>query len=626
MNKNPKKINLTSNDSLFEKSLNLQKYIEELSSQSIDLDDKFSFTWAGKSNAIKSVLIPSKLTLNPKPEESIKWNESENLFIEGDNLEVLKLLQKAYFEKVKMIYIDPPYNTGHDFVYNDDFSSPLDNYLKQTGQKTESGESTTTNKETNGRYHSDWLSMMYPRLKLAWNLLREDGVIFVSIDDNEVHHLRMLMDEIFGEENFVANIVVQTNPRGRSLDKYFAKTLEYVIVYSKSNDAKDVIYEVQKSDKAMLEYDKVDEKGQFRLLELRNRNPVFNRGNRPNLFYSIYTKPGSGKASLKKDSEYSVEILPLNSKEEDGCWTWSKDKVQNEIDLLVCKKASTGAWRVFRKDYVPEDGATTKEKTLWIDTSVNHEYGKEELAKIFKVSGSNTPFDFPKSIELVKKIIRSGTKSGDNHIVLDFFAGSSTTAHAVLSLNYEDGGNRKFIMVQLPEKLENKSKNFSTICDVSRERIRRVINGYGENPQPIDAGFKAFALTESNYPENTFVFNPEKSSEENQEVFITYLDKAKQSQLFDKENDISIIYENIVKEGLSLNSKVNKISLGKNNVYQITDGEQQFFVCLERKLTPEAVKALTDKLYKDKLFICLESALDDTMAANLALNLDLKTI
>lgn len=639
--KNPQKVNLTSSNLSEEKLAELYRILPEAFAENkIDFDklrtvlgdsvvqgsDKFSFSWAGKSNAIKNVLVPSHLTLNPEPEQSIKWDESENLFIEGDNLEVLKLLQKAYFEKVKMIYIDPPYNTGHDFVYNDDFSAPLDNYLKQTGQKNGDGDSITTNKETNGRFHSDWLSMMYPRLKLAWNLLRDDGVIFVSIDDNELHHLRMVMDEVFGEENFIANIVVQTNPRGRSLDKHFAKTFEYVVVYSKSNNAKNVIYQVQKSDKAMLEYDKSDEQGQYRLLELRNRNPVFNRGNRPNLFYPIYINSETGNVSLVKDASHPIEALPLNSKDEDGCWTWGRDKVQLENTLLVGRQASTGAWRVFRKDYVPEDGATTKEKTLWTETSVNHEYGKEELAKIFNVSGSNTPFDFPKSVELIKKIVNAGTSSKDHHIVLDFFAGSGTTAHAVLSLNQADQGNRKFIVVQLPEMLVNQDDKDKNLADISIERIRRVIKGYGESPQPIDSGFKAFALTESNYPENNFVLDPEKSPEDNQKEFVAYLQKAKQKKLFGKDDDMSLVYENIVKEGLSLNSKVEKVTIGKNSVYYVVDGGQQLLVCLEDKLAPETVKELTDKTNKDRIFICLESSLDDTTAANLSLNLDLKTI
>ncbi len=594
MNKKPTKINLTSDDSLFEKSLNLQKYIEDLSSQAVNLSDKFSFTWAGKSNAIKSVLVPSKLTLNPEPKQSIKWDESENLFIEGDNLEVLKLLQKAYFEKVKMIYIDPPYNTGHDFVYNDNFSAPLDNYLKQTGQKTEAGESTTTNKETNGRYHSDWLSMMYPRLKLAWNLLREDGAIFVSIDDNEVHNLRLVLDEIFGEENFVANVIWKRK-RGRDNSaRWFSKSHEYLLVFAKDLQQFNTNYlDLDEGTKEAYKNPDNDPRGDYRMLA------VWARGTQGGVKYDFTNKEG----------QYFKERLWLFSKE-------NLQKLDNENKLIVRGD------NLYRKLFIDENKGKIPE-TIWDNTS-NAANASDEIKSIF----GGIIFDTPKPIPYIQEMLKISTNQED--IILDFFAGSGTTAHAVFKQNQEDGGNRKFICVQLPEKLEEGSDGFNagykTIADIAKERIRRVIKGYGENPQPIDAGFKVFTLSESNYPENTFVFNPEKSSEENQQAFVAYLHKAKQSQLFDKEDDMNVVYENIVKEGLSLNSKVETITIGKNKVHKVSDGEQQLLVCLENKLASETVKELTDKSHKGKLFICLESSLDDTTAANLSLNLDLKTI
>lgn len=604
MNKKNTKINLTSDDSLFEKSLNLQKYIEELSSHPINSSDKFSFTWAGKSNAIKSVLIPSKLTLNSKPEESIKWDEDENLFIDGDNLEVLKLLQKAYFEKIKMIYIDPPYNTGHDFLYNDDFSSPLDNYLKQTGQKTDSGESTTTNKETNGRYHSDWLSMMYPRLKLAWNLLREDGVIFVSIDDNEVHHLRMLMDEIFGEENFVESLIWKkraTPPNDRNIGRIH----EYILCYAKSEALALGLLERDKKSIERYSNPDNDSRGPWVASDLSANG----KGGRlaQSCIYPIFNP------ELKKD------YMPSEGR----CWLFNRKKMDLFLkEGRIVFRQNTGT--PFLKRYLSEVRQGLTLPTILTEQGFSSN-SAIEIDGIFDKKGI---FEYAKPTLLIKSLIKIGTDKDD--IILDFFAGSGTTAHSTLLQNKEDGGSRKFICIQLPEKLDEKSEGYKagykTISDIAKERIRRVIRGYGENPQPINAGFKAFTLTESNYPENTFIFNLEKSSKDNQQAFITYLDKAKQNQLFDKENDISIIYENIVKEGLSLNSKVEKTLLGKNNVYQVTDGEQQFFICLENKLAPETIKEFTDKSNKDKLFICLESALDDTMAANLALNLDLKTI
>jgi adenine-specific DNA-methyltransferase len=492
------------------------------------------------------------------------------------------------------IYIDPPYNTGHDFVYNDDFSSPLDNYLKQTGQKSENGDSNTTNKETNGRYHSDWLSMMYPRLKLAWNLLREDGVIFVSIDDNEVHHLRMIMDEVFGEENFVASVIWKRK-RGRDNSaRWFSKSHEYLLIFAKDLQQFNTNYlDLDEETKEAYKNPDNDPRGDYRMLA------VWARGTQGGVKYDFTNKAG----------QYFKERL----------WLFSKvnlQKLDDEDKLLVRGD------NLYRKLFIDENKGKIPE-TIWDNTS-NAANASDEIKSIF----GGIIFDTPKPIPYIQEMLKIAT--GNDDIILDFFAGSGTTGHAVLKQNQEDGGNRKFILVQLPEKLETDSDaykaGYKTIADVSRDRIKRAINGYGENPQPIDAGFKVFTLAESNYPENNFVLDVDKSQEENQKAFIDYLNKAKQSQLFDKENDTSLVYENIVKEGLPLNSKVEKVSIGKNNVYRVTDGEQQLLICLENKLASETVKELTDKSHKGKLFICLESSLDDTTAANLSLNLDLKTI
>jgi adenine-specific DNA-methyltransferase len=315
---NTKKVNLTSSNLSEKKLAELRRILPEaFSEEKIDWDklrtvlgddvdagiEKFGFTWAGKSNAIKNVLIPSKATLTPATDESVKFDESENFFIEGDNLEVLKLLQKAYFEKVKMIYIDPPYNTGGDFVYKDNFVSPVKNYLEQTGQIDSEGNKLSTNKETNGRYHSDWLSMMYPRLKLAWNLLCDDGVIFVSIDDNEVHRLRMVMDEVFGEENFIANVIWHNNVKGRQMDLHIKNTYESVLVYSKYSDKVQVNTHKESVDTTALEQDEISfyEKD----YPLHNGTSEFHINNRPNLAYSIYYSPESGDA---KTIDEKIEI------------------------------------------------------------------------------------------------------------------------------------------------------------------------------------------------------------------------------------------------------------------------------------------------------------------------------
>lgn len=638
-----KKVNFTSTDLTKEKLSELRHIFPEVFSEGkIDWEkfrtvlggsvdnrvEKFNFTWAGKSNAIKNVLAPSKLTLNPQPEQSIKWDESENLFIEGDNLEVLKLLQKAYFEKVKMIYIDPPYNTGHDFVYNDDFSSPLDNYLKQTGQKSEGGDSNTTNKETNGRYHSDWLSMMYPRLKLAWNLLREDGVIFVSIDDNEVHHLRMIFDEVFGEENFIGQFNWVKTETPSNLSESIKNTIEYIICYQKDATKKVSFFGVEK--------------------EAVSSNPLLNQSNRVSCleFSNLTTETGIPDGVLKKGtygtSKYVIELLEdieikngifLSPVKLKGKFRWTQtylnEQIKNGVKISIRTKQLVPSYE--KSNYGKEIPSNLINYEVSVGTN---EQASSELEEVM----GGKYFSYPKPISLIKYLARMVTVEGD--IILDFFAGSGTTAHALLN------ENRKWICIQLPEVLSegsgkndqekqiikngisfleslNLPKNIAELC---KERIRRVINGYGGRVQSIDAGFKVFKLSESNYLENNFVVDVEKSQEENQKAFIDYLNKAKQNQLFDKDNDASIVYENIVKEGLSLNSKVETVAIGKNKIYKVADGEQQLLICLESKLTSETVRELTDKTHKDKIFICLESSLDDTSSANLSLNVDLKTI
>lgn len=365
-----------------------------------------------------------------------------NILIEGDNYHALSVLNFTHQSKVDVIYIDPPYNTGNkDFKYNDNYVDREDAYR-----------------------HSKWLSFMAKRLQLARNLLKESGVIFISIDDNEASHLKLLCDEIFGEKNFIAQLVVQLNPRGRTLDKHFAKTFEYILVFAKDFNTAQII-EPTKGEEMIAEYDKEDELGKYRLLELRNRNPVFNRKNRPNLFYALFVNSKDGSVSVTKKSGY-VEVYPRNSKNEDGCWTWGKEKVLKEGSDLVGKKVSTGAWRIYRKDrLIKENGetATTKEKALWLDKGINNENGKEVLKSMF----NQHLFDFPKSVELIQKCINLSIKK--DGVVLDFFAGSGTTGHAVLELN-QDGGTRQFIIC---------TNNEGNICtDVCYPRLEKVSVGY----------------------------------------------------------------------------------------------------------------------------------------------------
>lgn len=632
--KKPQKVNLTSSDLSVERQAELERIIPEAFVENkIDWEklkavlggkidermEKFNFTWAGKSNAIRNVLMPSKLTLKPLKNESVKWDESENLFIEGDNLEVLKLLQKAYFEKVKMIYIDPPYNTGGDFVYRDDFASPLNNYLEQTGQKGE-GMVLTTNTERNGRFHSDWLSMMYVRLKMSWNLLKDDGVVFVSIDDNEVHRLRMVMDEIFGEENFVACITVEGNPRGRDYGGV-ARMHDFILVYTKTELAE--IKSLFDPDK---EFPYCDDIGGFEMRELRNRNIAFHKENRPNLYYPFYVnndkadENGLYEISLKPQKTW-MEVFPKESQGYDTVWRWGKDKSQSNLNQeIAAKKMGDGGFMIIEK----YRSKSRMARSIWADKDVNTEKGTLLIKQIF----NGKVFSFPKPVEMIMRAVEMGSSNSD--LVLDFFAGSGTTGQAVLRQNIKDGGNRKFVLIQLPEATDEKSEaykaGYKTIAEIGKERIRRVIKGYGEKPEPIDVGFKVFKLDKSNYVENSFELDTEKSEEENAGAFRTYLEKAKQQGLFGKTNNLDVVYENIVKEGLSLNSKISKEKIGDSDIYSVIDGEQSLLVCLEKKISDETVKLLTAQEYKNRIFICLDSALDDSFKANLALNLELKTI
>lgn len=645
MSKNIKKINLTSSDLIEEKLQELRSILPEVfSEEKIDWEklravlgdnidpriEKFSFTWAGKSSAIKNVVTPSTSTLRPVKDESINFDTSENIFIEGDNLEALKLLQKAYFEKIKVIYIDPPYNTGSDFVYKDDFKSPLKGYLSQTGQVDGEGYKLQTNKETSGRFHSDWLSMMYPRLKLAWNLMSDDGVIFISIDDNEAHHLRVVLDEIFGAENYLNTFCWVNNLKGRQISgSGAAKTYEYVISYAKKianiglfDMSIEKLKSLMPSTYKGFNYEtESDGDGDYVVKnELYNTNSAFNEETRPSLVFNIHynfeTKDVKF-SSTGEDVNYEgyTKIVPKknnNGTHKYHAWRWSKDKIKNETDDLKFVKTDDGA-KIYTKI---REYSNTSLKDLITDITTSN--GASDLKELF--DGSKY-FDYPKPVELLKVFLRQGSKDS---IIMDFFGGSGTTAQAVVELNEEDQGTRKFIVVQLPETIDPSDPaykaGFATIADIAKERIRRAV-------KKLNSGFKVFRLGASNYPENNFEFDPEKSESENKIAFQNYLIKAKQTSLFeDDKNQIDIVFENIIKEGFSLNSKITETKLAENNLYIVEDSGRKLLLCLDKKVENSTIKILTGTEYKNQVFICIDQALDDTDKANLGLSLELKTI
>lgn len=552
-----------------------------------DSEERYNFTWNGKTKARQIAQTPSTGTLRPCKEESVNWDTTENLFIEGDNLEVLKLLQKSYHKKVKMIYIDPPYNTGRDFVYPDDYSDSIKNYLTITGQQNIDGLKLSTNTETSGRYHTEWLNMLYPRLKLARNLLSDDGVIFISIDDNEITNLRKLCDEVFGEDNFLSQIIVQSNKRGQTY-KDIAKCHEYILIYYKTTES--CLGELDKSDDAL---PLQDEHGGYELWELRNRNPKFGRHNRPNLFYPIYVNSeylnadGLAEISLIKSDQFSIEILPLNSSGEESCWRWGKEKLQSEGILanpksVWAKQKRDGNWNIYEKSRK----STTKAKSIWADTAVISEQGTIESGKL----GLSGVLDFPKPIELVKRCIKLGTE--ENDLLMDFFSGSGTTFHSMLRQINEDGMNRKCISIQLPEptyevvngkKTPKKSspeaytQGFETIADVCKERMRRAINEI--NRPDLNLGFKAFKLDETN-------IRPWDADFDNLEQV---LQKATKSIKSGRSSE-DVLYEIFLKYGYELTTPVETEAVNGKTVYVV--GAGALIVCLDDEISTETVEGI----------------------------------
>lgn len=539
-----------------------------------DRNEKYEFTWHGKAKSLKLAQTPSTGTLLPDKASSKNWDTTENFYIEGDNLEVLKLLQKAYFGKIKMIYIDPPYNTGKDFVYKDDFRDNLKNYKEVTKQTFK------INPETNGRYHTNWLNMMYPRIRLARNLLSNDGAIFISIDDNELSNIRKICDEVFGEENLFAQIIVQSNKRGQTY-KQISKTHEYLLVYTKNNDTEfNELPKTEENSDLNLE----DLIGRFNIRELRNRNPKFGKFNRPKLFYPFYVNPekvdkdGFCPVSLEKNEEFCIEVFPYNSTGKESCWRWGKELSAANINIdtlrsnLVAKRKNDGNYNIYEK-YRKD---TYKPKSIWDDVSFITEKGTVELREL----GLSAYFDFPKPKELIKQALMIGTNKND--IVLDFFSGSATTAHAVMQLNAEDGGNRKFIMVQLPELTDEKSDaykaGYKNICEIGKERIRRagdkIVEETGKTD--LDIGFKVFKLDSSNIK----LWDPETANLE--QGLFDLQDNIKEGR--SKED---LLYEILLKIGIPLTMPIEEVKVNDKVIYNVGFGG--VLLCLEDEIDLDIV-------------------------------------
>ncbi len=529
--------------------------------------ERFGLSWPGKAECMKIIQQPSVATLKPARDESVNFDETENLFIEGDNLEVLKLLQRSYFGKVKMIYIDPPYNTGKEFIYPDKYSETLDTYLEYTGQKDREGRKFSTNTDSQGRYHSNWLSMMYPRLYLARNLLRDDGVIFISIDDNEQANLKALCDFIFGEENVVGVFIWQTKQPARGVPP---KTMvmsnhEYVICYSK-------------------DIEKIKFRG-----EDRQEKDFSNPDNDPRGLW----RSESMRATGAKHNIFTI-YDPKTKRNFSGHWAFSQQRIKQMIkdDLVLFPKKNDGVPR--QKKFI--DSYRNARKA--IVTSLGWFSTEKSTTQFMSMFDGEKVFDFPKPLDVIKFIVRQSAT--ENDIILDFFAGSATTAHAVMQLNAEDKGNRKYICVQLPEPTDEKSEahkaGYKTIADIGKERIRRAAKKIAEEKtDQIDLGFKTFKLARSNFK----IW--ESKVEENQN---------NKQQLFDHVDHINasstpenILYELLLKCGYPLTTKIQKLILAKKEVYSIEAGA--LLICLDQNLTQEIIDALTEA--NPQQVICLDA-------------------
>lgn len=589
--------------------------------------EKYRFEWKGKSECLQHAQKRSTGTLRPCPEESVNWNTTQNLYIEGDNLEVLKLLQTAYFRKVKMIYIDPPYNTGNDFVYTDDFADPMARYKEVTQQTTKS------NPETMGRYHTNWLNMMYPRLRLAANLLRDDGVIFISIDDNEIINLRKLCDETFGEENFVAQIIWQkrTSPDMRTA---FSTGHEYVLVYCKDMSTIDnALYPLPLSDEDKANFNNPDNDPKGPWVSSDFTAP----GYRPNQMYSITTPSG-------------VVVAPPKGR----CWKNLEDVYWQYLNEGRLWFGADGKGVPRQKTYLSERNGKIG-WTWWPNSEVGHnQEATQELRNLLELP----VFDFPKPVRLLKRIIALASK--DNDIVLDFFSGSATTAHAVMQLNAEDGGNRKFIMVQLPELCDEKSEaykaGYKNICEIGKERIRRagakiknttheititqeitpdtsdepcvdtskfhVDRHFHEKykgqmkldmktlaPNSVDVGFRVFKLDTSNL--KTWDSTPIADDD-----LPTLYDRMNGmiNRVKTERTDMDMACEVMLKLGVPLTYSITQVKINGKAAYSVGD-DCLLLICLAENVLPEDVEQMAEYA-PAKVIIARDSFANDTAMAN----------
>lgn len=578
-----------------ELAIDFEKLQAELSNEIIvEGEERYQFTWPDKRAANRLANTPTTMTLRPCREESVNFDHTQNLYIEGDNLDVLKALRETYLGKVKMIYIDPPYNTGNDFVYNDDFAQSRGEFEETSGLFDEEGNQTIDpmqrNTESNGRFHTDWLNMIYPRLKVARDLLSDDGVIFISIDDNEVENLRKICDEIFGSENHIETVVWKNKYGAGAKTVGFISAHEYILVYSK-NTITDLTCEFigEEREKYNKKDSKFNQRGPYRTQPLMTNS----LGDRPNLMYSIFYN--------------GVEIKPRKQ------WVWSKERMEEAIanDNVEFSLQKDGSYTVRSKSYLyDENGKIRRGKPVSVMNGPFTQDGTQEVRNLFD---AKSVFDFTKPSELIKFFIGleiNGNNSRD-YIILDFFSGSATTAHAVMQLNAEDGGNRKFIMVQLPEKTDEKSEaykaGYPNICEIGKERIRRAgkkikeDNKDKEGIEKLDIGFRVLKLDSSNM----------------EDVYYTPQEFTMQS-LFNEDvkadrTGEDLLFQVMLDLGIELSAKIETQQIAGKTVYLVDDN--YLVACFDRDVTEAAITEIA-KLHPIYFVMRDASAANDNVIDN----------
>ncbi|WP_304279906.1 site-specific DNA-methyltransferase [Phascolarctobacterium succinatutens] len=590
---------------------------QELSDYVVDgLQERYQFTWPDKRKAILAANAPINKTLRPCREESVDFDNTENLYIEGDNLEVLKLLQETYLGKVKMIYIDPPYNTGNDFVYRDDFKQNAGEYVENSGQLDDEGNRMVTNTESNGRFHTDWLNMMYPRLKLAKDLLSDDGIIFISIGQTELDNLDKILSDIFGEANKISS-VVRVMKSGGAKGRFFSPNVEFILIYAKNIDRISEFREAVSEEIIKKLYTSVEQSGERKGEKYRPFGLYQSSlDSRPNQRYYIQAPDGEliipPGDSLPNEKVEGAMVLPASTN--DKVWRWSKERFLKEKEagniefkrsngVLLNSDGNPASWNVYTKIWLSDrqdEGSTPVD----LISKWENRHSAKELKEL------EIPFEFAKPTGLIHYLMTlPNISSGDT--VLDFFSGSATTAHAVMQLNAEDGGKRKFIMVQLPEDCAEDSEaykaGYKNICEIGKERIRRAGKKIKEeNPlttQDLDIGFRVLKCDSSNMED--VYFTPKEYMDKQQSLFVDNIKKDR--------NDEDLLFDAMLKLDTPLSSKIEKITIAGKTVYNVAQGH--LMACFDKNVTDEVITAIAKEM--PSYFVMRDSSqADDSVAIN----------